>query len=285
MALGLLLLGFPGIGRADGPYPGVRIEAQLKGEIFSHVSRPALAELVSGLEKRVKDAAKSRFECMEWVVEGEASKADIRARLFIVLTQRPYQDISWIDLSLLGAVGDSKTVPLWTAYAVASSLDWSPRDLPGLTGKVDRAIDGEFGKQGLRMKLDSEFIANIPIAERIEPQNRKVVVYVDAQRLNLEPGTLLKTTLLASLCSLESVKCSKMALMSEGPGDGGLSSLLRCRIDSLDCCPVPDWSSRFADRLKQAKDVKVYLSGDHRHCQFGPDHCPGPDGIYRNPSF
>lgn len=283
MALGLLLLGFPGIGRADAPYPGVRIRAQLEGEIFSDVSKPAFAELVRDLEKQVKNAAMSSFECMEWVAEGEASRADIRAHLFIVLRQRPYRDISLIDLSLLGAVKDSKPVLLWETPAVASSLDWSPRDLSGLKGKVHPAIDGQFKKQELRRKLDRDFIASIPIAERIEPQNRKVVVHVDARRLNLEPKTLLKTTLSASLCPLESIKCSKMGLMSEGAGDGGLSSLLRCRINSLDCCAVPDWSSRFVDRLKLAKDVKVYLSGDHRHCPYGPDHCPGSDGLYRHP--
>ncbi|MFY9819775.1 MAG: hypothetical protein WAM82_00230 [Thermoanaerobaculia bacterium] len=279
VALGLLLLGSSEIAGARGPYPRVQVVAKLEGTLFEGVSKPVLAELESDLQKQVKkaaDAAKS-FSCMEWVTEGGAARDDIQAHLFIILTQKRYGENWLIDLSLSGAVKDSQPVTLWTQPAVASSLDWSPRNVQGLKERVYPVIAALFKKQELRGIFDANFIAYIPIAKSIEvdAQGHRVIVPLNARRLNLEPETLLKLTLMASLCPLKPEKCSNMDLRSEGAGSG-IRDPLRCRIESSDCC-ASDWPPGFADRLERSKDnVKVFLLGDHRHCPFGPDNCPGP---------
>jgi len=277
-ALGLLLLAFPGSGRA-GAYPQVKVEALVNGSIFGDVTEPELAKLKDEIQARVRDAAEKRFPCMEWVTEKRAAKAGVRARLIVELSQRRNPEYSWIDLSFSGAVGGDQPVTLWTALSVFSTLDptWSPRRLQGLKDQVYPAIEAQLKKQELRRKLDRDFIAYIPIAEGIEvdAQGHRVIVPLNARRLNLEPETLLKLTLMASLCPLKPEKCSNIDLKSEGAGSGARDPL-RCRIENADCC-APDWPSGFSDRLERAKDnVKVFLLGDHRHCPFGPDNCPGP---------
>jgi hypothetical protein len=275
----LLVLGFPGISRAGESYPQVLVVARVNGPIFTVFAESELTELKSEIQDRVRKAAKGPFPCMEWVTEQEGSGAYIRARLFVDLSQIPQQESSKFDLSFSGAVADQQPMTLLEVHGVASTLDpsWSPRSLKKWKDKeVLPAIEAQL-KQELRRKLDRDFIAYIPIAESIEvdAQGHRVIVPINARRLNLEPETLLKMSLKAYLCPLKLEKCSNMDLRSEGAGRGTRDPL-RCRIENADCC-APDWPPGFADRLERAKDrVKVFLLGDHRHCPFGPDLCPGP---------
>jgi hypothetical protein len=196
------------------------------------------------------------------------------------LSQIPQQESSKFDLSFSGAVADQQPVTLLEVPGVASTSDpsWSPRRLKEWKDKeVLPAIEDQLKKQELRRKLDRDFIAYIPIAESIEvdAQGHRIIVPLDARRLKLEPETDLKLTLMASLCPLKPERCSNIDLKSEGAGSGTRDPL-RCRIENADCC-APDWPPGFANRLERAKDkLKVFLSGDHRHCPFGPDNCPGP---------
>jgi hypothetical protein len=278
-ALGLLVLDLPVVGRAEA-YPQVRIEARVNGPIFGDVTEPELTKLKDEIQVQVRDAAEKRFPCMGWVTGERAAKADVRARLVVELSERRNPWYSWFDLTFSGAVGDHQPVALWTALSVFATLDssWSPRSLQGLKDHVYPRIEDQFEKQELRRIFDADFIASIPITEsiQVDARVREVIVPVNAKRVNLEPETLLKVTLRASLCPLKPEECSRMGLMSKGAGDGDL----RCRIESLDCC-TPDWPPGFADRLERAKNnVKVFLSENHRHCLQGPGNCPGPDPLF-----
>ncbi|HZF07855.1 MAG TPA: hypothetical protein VFE33_03605 [Thermoanaerobaculia bacterium] len=277
--LGLLLFGFPLAAETRAPYPRVQIVVGFHGDIFDAIPEAELGNLKKDLQEELRKDAPRIAPCMEWVTAEVASGS--RPQLLVDLTREQYGNFWRVSLSITGKIGRAENKLLYVNTGL-SPLGWHPR----YRNKDEKqwkplfkTIDAQFSEE-LRKVLDSSFIAEIPIAESAEakPTMQRIIVPLSARRLSLEPGTSLKLLVKAALCTKDPNMC-RIDMRS----DGNFDASLRCQLSMNYCCPGLNLTPELAERLNSANWKEVYLFGNHRHCPYDPDHCPGPDGLLPNP--
>jgi hypothetical protein len=278
--MGLLVTWLQPIAATAAPRPQVQVAVDLHGDIFHDLPSSQADELINDIKQHVVDGTREVAPCMEWVT------TQAPTRLIVGLSQRQDGNFWKVDLSFVGAI-DAKQHPLLIIRDVGlTPLTWEPRNRAKWKQSKEqlaRVIDIQFegSAQALRQKLDREFIAYIPIAERIDADaiSHRIVIPLKAEDLDLEPGSGLKLSLKAVLGPGRPIKC-RVELRS----DDDFDSWLRCEVSSSSCPElVSSWSEAVANGLRKAESVTVYLAEDHRHCLYGPKYCPGPASLFRRP--
>jgi len=264
------------------PYPQVQVVAAYQGDVFHDVPEAERENLKNEIRGRVKKAMETIAPCMEWVVaeQGQKWASGVPAQLHVDLSEKGHS----LFLSFSGVIGAGAPNLIREVDTEVSPSPWRPRDHVAWAiqkQQIFNAITLLFvdARQELRKDLDSEFIADIPIANSIavDPGAQRIIVPLDAKRLNLEPGSLLKLLLKAPLCAPKDGEYM-IGLRS----DGDFQDKLRCHNWPIAECPSVKWESDLAQQLRKRVNgsVKVFLSKDHRHCTYGPEYCPGRDEPY-----
>jgi hypothetical protein len=287
--MSLLVMALPSMALDEAPYPQAEIVAEIRGGVLAEISEDNLRQLRSAIETHVMETieATKSFPCMEWAL-GKRGSTTARARLLVELSERPYHNFSWIDLTLSGIVENAGPVHLRTVEGISSTLDdsWSTRNVGGLRQQVFRALDALFKTEEFRHTLESKFIAEVPIANSIDlnRNGHKVIVPVNAYRLKLVDGSPLNLRLIASMCNQAAGYCT-IELASRGPDLGKFRDLLQCDVRLTECCRKQGWPPDFPGWMatRKADSVRVYLGPDHQHCLYNYRNCPDRFGTYRYP--
>jgi hypothetical protein len=289
-AASLLAFGLPVAAEAGAPYPRVQVVAVVDGELFEAVSASERTKLQQEIQDHVAKAAPKIAPCMDWVTTEAVDVAPgDRARLVVSLSKKKYGSFFWqVDLAFDGRIGDGELMPVWKADTKLSTARWHPRDpyvWSELRQQILSTLDAQFAvpAQEFTRALDSKLIAYISIAERIEridirPKPPRIVIPLNARRLDLVPETKLQLQLKAALCTEGAGEC-RLSLRTDGDFDASL----QCQLGPNSCCPSLSLTPSVADRLTKADRIRVFLSEDHQHCPYGPDHCPAPGEAFKRP--